>query len=192
MKWCKSFLQLSSVFSNFSSHTQRKFPQSSQKVAKNNISSNKKHHTVRLLNIIVRQSIMGFCKRLFGCSKMCLCLALSIPNSDMVTLSVLILYFRFPAYSQISNLFRVTAISHFPLSEHFTDLHRLDYAHTGRTKKRHLLNQQILISFKSCDYFYTLHCLYIDNMLKIPRNNNIAPCKDCSSYMLTIIETFFL
>ena len=54
-------------------------------------------------------------------------------------------------------------------------------------EKRHLLNQQILIYFKSCNHFYTRHCLYIDNMLKIPRNNNIAPCKDCGSYMLTII-----
>ena len=29
----------------------------------------------------------------------------------------------------------------FPLSGHFTDLHRLDYAHAGRTKKPQLLTK---------------------------------------------------
>ena len=111
-----------------------------------------------------------------------------------LTLSVLILYSRFPTYPQISNLIRATAIFKyqidsvcpfptvksfppstfidffgtttwtdfcpseqrfairlpsdstsrwiplsltvsFPLSGHFTDLHRLDYAHAGWTKK---------------------------------------------------------
>lgn len=58
-------------------------------------------------------------------------------------------------------------------------------------QNRGRINQQILISFKSCNYFYALCCLYIDNMPKILRYNNIASCKDGSAICWQSSKLFF-
>lgn len=61
-----------------------------------------------------------------------------------------------------SRIFRMSSTSNLSLTTGSLIIITFFQQNRGR------INQQILISFKSCDYFYTLHCLYIDNMLKIP------------------------